>query len=65
MMRDENFTRLPKLYTKDEVMSYLDISEATLKRHVASGRLGHIKLGPHRASPWRCREDQLMKYIGL
>ena len=55
-----DIVNLPKLYTVDDVASYLDVSVDTVRREVKRGKLGYTRIGGR----MRFTEDQITGYVG-
>jgi excisionase family DNA binding protein len=53
---DAQMNEKPQLFGYAEAAQYLGIAEATLRRYVSSGWIGHLKLGP-KLVRFRPRED--------
>ena len=48
-----------KLYTLQEVMTMINVSERTIRRHLRNGQLSGIKIG----GEWRFKEQHLRDYF--
>ena len=59
----ENGSSLPELLSYPQVMDYLNVSQATLKRMLSDGRLKRVKLGNKNNSPARVTADSLKELM--